>query len=460
MPGQKNDQTFLQPVESLHAGIILKSRFVLETVLGEGGMGTIYKARDLRKEEMQDRKPFVAIKVLKENLQNNSALLHALQREARKSQELAHPNIVNVHDFDRDENRVFMVMEYLEGATLSEVIKQNGLQGNPLEERWRIIESIARGLAYAHQRKVVHYDIKPGNIFICNDGNVKILDFGIAKAMRSPADEDQTVFDEYSPSALTPSYASPEMLCQEPPDLRDDIYAFGCVSYQILTGHHPFNKVSALEAMRNNLKPPGIEGISTRRLNALRATLNFKRDDRMPAITAFLDQAQGSRAGRTKSALSKRSIVGVVSITILILGLAGYFGSSLLPPSVFSKSTTPNRPITSIKRPILSDEEQERLNRLLDVADLHYAVGRVLEPVGSSAVDAYQRVLEVDPGEPTALEGLKKAAAYCEENADLHWQEGRPEEAVALLEKCLVFAPRRESMIELKDKIGAGIEKP
>ncbi|MGH8549804.1 MAG: serine/threonine-protein kinase, partial [Methylococcales bacterium] len=170
------------PVDSgLRVGMTLKNRFVLEIILGQGGMGTIFKARDLLKEEMGDRKPFVAIKVLHPKFQSNESLIKALQREARKSQELAHPNIVNVHDFDRDGKSVFMVMEFLQGKPLNGLIEEGGLEKLPLQERWSMIEKIGRGIAYAHENKVIHYDIKPGNVFICDDGNVKILDFGIAK---------------------------------------------------------------------------------------------------------------------------------------------------------------------------------------------------------------------------------------------------------------------------------------
>ena len=141
--------------------------------------------------------------------------------------ELAHPNIVNVHDFDRDDRHVYMVMEYLEGQTLNAMISGDRFDGMNLQQRWRLVEMIARGLAYAHQKKVIHHDIKPANIFVSNDNNVKVLDFGIAKAMRASPEDNHTVFDQFSPDALTPAYATCEMLRWETPDIRDDIYALG-----------------------------------------------------------------------------------------------------------------------------------------------------------------------------------------------------------------------------------------
>lgn len=288
---ESDDKTVIKSSKvqaDLGVGATLKKRFVLEEVLGQGGMGTIFKARDLLKEEMDDRKPFVAIKVLHPKYQQNNSLIRALQREARKSQELAHPNIVNVHDFDRDGQYVFMAMEYLQGKPLNTVISESLLDEISRPERWSMIEKIGRGIAYAHEKKVIHYDIKPGNIFICDEGNAKILDFGIAKALREPDKKNLTVFDTYSPDALTPAYASCEMLRWDSPDVRDDVYAFGCVVYEILTGKHPFNMMPALKAAKLGLSPEPIKGLTKAQWQAIKATLKFERKDRMLDIATFL----------------------------------------------------------------------------------------------------------------------------------------------------------------------------
>src|SRR5215472_5194913 len=108
---------------SLQPGSVLKNRFILEAPIGRGGMGTVFRARDLRKEEAQDRNPHVAIKVLNDDFKEHPGALQALQRESRKAQQLAHPNIVTVYDFDRDEGNVYMVMELLQGIPLDRLIK-------------------------------------------------------------------------------------------------------------------------------------------------------------------------------------------------------------------------------------------------------------------------------------------------------------------------------------------------
>ncbi|MGA7801904.1 MAG: serine/threonine-protein kinase, partial [Gammaproteobacteria bacterium] len=259
------------PSDPPRVGMTLKNRFVLESVVGRGGMGVVFKARDLRKEEAQDRNPYLAVKVLNEEFKRHPDSLKALQRESRKAQNLAHPNIVTVYDFDRDGATVYMTMEYLEGEPLDRLIKRDWPQGMPLKEALPIIEGMGQALAYAHQKGVVHSDFKPGNVFLTPDGTVKVFDFGIAQATKHAGTDagEQTLFDAGTLGALTPSYASVEMLEGGEPDPRDDIYALACASYQLLTGRHPFDKRPATDARDRKLSPRPVAGLSRRQWRAL-----------------------------------------------------------------------------------------------------------------------------------------------------------------------------------------------
>ncbi len=145
------DKTEKKPID---VGTVLNERFVLEEFIAAGGMGVVYKARDLRKVEAMDRHPYVAIKVLSEDFQQHPESWIALQREVRKSQQLAHPNIITVYDFDRDGGTVFMTMELLEGEPLTAVLKRIQGTGMPFKKAWPLIEGMARALAYAHQRGI------------------------------------------------------------------------------------------------------------------------------------------------------------------------------------------------------------------------------------------------------------------------------------------------------------------
>ena len=273
---------------------ILKERFVLEKVLGSGGMGVVYKAKDLLKVEANDRDPYVAIKVLNDEFKAHPESFIALQRESRKSQRIAHPNIVNVFDFDRDGDTVFMTMEYMEGKPLDVLIRQYKSTSLPMDDAWKIIDGMCAALMHAHHEKIIHSDFKPGNVFVTTRMTAKVFDFGIARAVAKVehADdgnpEDRTMFDAGNLGALTPAYASLEMLQGKEPDIRDDIYALGCVAYEMLAGNHPFNKLPADQAAQKKLKPKRINGLSKYQWQAIEQALAFKREDRIPSVAEFL----------------------------------------------------------------------------------------------------------------------------------------------------------------------------
>ncbi|MEI6003416.1 serine/threonine protein kinase, partial [Paraburkholderia bengalensis] len=272
-------------------GDTLNNRFVLEECLGVGGMGTVYKALDLRKLEASDRKPYLAIKVLNTQFRGNPKSLIALQREARKAQVLAHRNIVTVYDFDRDGPIVYLTMEYLSGKPLSQILRTPDFKGMPVQSALPIVRGMSSALAYAHERGFVHCDFKPANVFLTDTGEVKVIDFGIARVFQRPEeDSDATVFDPGSLGALTPAYASPEMLEHLEPDPRDDIYALGCITYELLTGRHPFDRLSATQARASERQPQRPDNLGNRQWRALRSALAFDRKARTPTVARFVEE--------------------------------------------------------------------------------------------------------------------------------------------------------------------------
>jgi serine/threonine protein kinase len=276
---------------ALAVGSIIKERFILEDELGRGGMGIVFKARDLRMEEAQDRNPYVAVKVLNDEFKRHPESLKALQREFRKAQSLAHPNVVTVGDFDRDGGNVFMTMELLEGEPLDQVIKRVQDRGLEKREALRITRDICRAMAYAHERGIVHSDFKPANAFLTRDGVVKVFDFGIARAARAGDRGSGTVtlFDAGTLGALTPAYASCEMIEGLEPDVRDDVYAIACVTYELLTGRHPFDRKSAEQARSTGLVPARPAGLSRQQWAALRRGLAFRREQRCATAIELLN---------------------------------------------------------------------------------------------------------------------------------------------------------------------------
>lgn len=272
-------------------GSVLKGRFHLERELGRGGMGVVYLARDERKVEARDRDPWLAVKVLSDEFRRHPDSLVALQREARRSQQLAHDNIVRVYDFDKDEGIVFMTMEYVDGCDLRTLIREQASHGMPLARARPLIEGMGRALARAHAAGIVHSDFKPGNVMVTRDGVPKVFDFGIARAGKHKADVagEQTVFDAATLGALTPAYASLEMLRGQAPTPADDIYALGCVCFELLGGRHPFDKLSAEVALKEGRKPPPLPGLSKRQYAALSAAVALDARQRLADVNALLE---------------------------------------------------------------------------------------------------------------------------------------------------------------------------
>ncbi|SPA17318.1 Serine/threonine protein kinase [Cupriavidus taiwanensis] len=307
-------------------GDTLNGRFVLEECLGVGGMGTVYKALDLRKLEASDRRPYIAIKVLNLQFSGHPKSLMALQREARKAQTLAHRNIVTVYDFDRDGPVVFLTMEYLSGSSLNHVLKAPGFAGMPMARAMPIIQGMGNALAYAHERGFVHCDFKPANVFLTGNGEVKVIDFGIARGFLPPADEsDRTVFDPGSLGGMTPAYASPEMFEHREPDPRDDIYALACVTYELLSGKHPYQRLSANQAREAGLKPVPLPQLGRTQWKTLREALSLDRETRTPTVARFL---QGMSAAPATSGPARRSgplVAGGVLTALAGVAALGYY---------------------------------------------------------------------------------------------------------------------------------------
>jgi len=319
MPGAGSDRTF-------ETGTIIRDRFVLEALLGKGGMGIVFAALDRRKEEARDPNPHIAIKILNADFRSHPDALMALQREARKAQTLAHPNVVTVFDFDRDGSSVYMTMEKLRGRSLDAVVREARGRGIGREAALPIIRGIAEGLAYAHRKGIVHSDLKPGNVFVLEDGTPKILDFGIARAVPS-ATAEKDVFDAGSLGAYTEAYATAEMVEGVDPHPSDDVYALGLITYELLTGQHATQRLSAPDAQKRGIKIAAPKLLKMREWRALDSALSFDRVDRPVDAADFLKKFFGV----TKL---QKSLLAAVVVLALTAGFFGYRSYQEAGPSV------------------------------------------------------------------------------------------------------------------------------
>ena len=266
---------------AIGTGAMLKDRFILDSEIGRGGMGVVYRAVDRRRLEAMHRQPYVAIKLLSGDFRYHPEALRTLEAEARKAQELSHPNIVTVHDFERDGTHLFIVMELLEGEPLDNLLAQAGGAGLPSAQAQAILLGLCGGLGHAHARGVIHADLKPANIFVAANGEVKLLDFGIASATRDSG------FDPASLGGLTLPYASPGMLEGAGRNARDDVYALGCVAYLLLSGRHPFDMTPSVEARERGLVPARPAGLPEPAWAVIAAALAFDPDLRPADAIAF-----------------------------------------------------------------------------------------------------------------------------------------------------------------------------
>jgi eukaryotic-like serine/threonine-protein kinase len=206
------------------------NRYRVIGLLGTGGMARVYRARD----ELLGRE--VALKVLSERLSSDRSFVERFRREAQNAAGLNHPNIVALYDYGDEDNRYFIVMELIEGRSLSEVLDEDGALMP--ERAAEIARDTANGLGRAHEAGIVHRDIKPHNIMITNNGQTKVTDFGIARALGGDAEATMT---QTGMVIGTAAYLSPEQAQGNPVDARSDVYSLGCVLHEALTGDAPFS---------------------------------------------------------------------------------------------------------------------------------------------------------------------------------------------------------------------------
>ena len=353
-------------------GKIVKERYEILEILGEGGMAFVYKARDMQLER------FVAIKTLKPNYVNQETFVDRFKREAKTAANLNHPNIVQIFDWGIEDEPYF-VMEYIEGNTLTSIIAKN--RTISLSDILFIGAQVSSGLHAAHQKGLVHRDIKPGNIMITPDGKVKVTDFGIVSLQNEESDITKTG------SILgTASYISPEQAQGKPVSIESDLYSLGTVLYELITGKAPFSGDSPISTATKHLteKPekPSLfrrdlpKGVETAILKLLeKATYDrFKSAEDLRAT--LLQQRKALQSEQTRENLVDLTNPKVklrFTLPALIISIGVLLGTIWTLTQVFDGLPTDGGAPTLIEIPDLTGSEQAQA--LEDLQNLGFKIG-------------------------------------------------------------------------------------
>jgi len=348
--------------DRVQVGSVLRDRFMLKERVSGGSMGVVYKALDRRLAESGSKQPWVAIKVLSPQLSQIAPALCALQQEAANGRCLIHPGIVRFLDLDRDDDLYFIVMEWMEGRTLAEILDSPDAKKITVKRAIQIIRQLGKALDYAHKCGIVHADVKPGNVMILPNGNVRLFDFGIARVVQAQSRISQ--IDPQVLNAITPEYSSMQVLTGDEPVATDDVYSLACVLYRLVAGYRVFGPRNAAEAAEDGMRPQRLDGLSDVQWRALRKALSFSGLARFASIHDFMEALDGrgkveidpdseEHAEETPNSSNRTWLIGLIALLALI-GAAGYqFGlvdvvTDLLVQDQQPARSTINRPATPV----------------------------------------------------------------------------------------------------------------
>jgi hypothetical protein len=366
----------------VQVGSVLRDRFMLQERVNGGSMGVVYKALDRRLAEAGTESAAVAIKILSPKLSQSGLALRALQQEAAKGRCLIHPNIVRFFDFDRDDDLYFIVMEWLEGRTLADILDSPDSRSIDTERAFKIVRQVGKALDYAHRCGIVHADVKPGNVMIMPNGDAKIFDFGVARVRQKQLDKDPH-FDPGVLGLLTPAYSSMQVLTGEKPLPVDDVFSLACLLYRLIAGYRVFGPRNAAEAAEEGMKPQRLENLSDANWRVLKKALSYSRVTRFDSMADFVDALDSETAE-------------AISVDIPV-------------PERFSESPEkrgPGRALVGLVVVILLGAVAANQLGLLDRWKEHYLVQDVTEFLNESVIAAVTDTQEIAPVESDASEDL------------------------------------------------------
>jgi serine/threonine-protein kinase PpkA len=443
-------------------GFVQIPGYEIEREIGRGGMATVYRAvqHSLGRQ--------VAIKVLARGFDDQDEFAQRFKKEGRILAQLLHPNIVTIYDIGvSEDDQLFLSMEYLSDGTLRDRIKL----GLSFDCAIQIARSIAKALGYAHEKGVIHRDVKPSNIMFRHDGTPVLTDFGVARMVIGSS----TVHTMTGLTVGSPGYMSPEQAMGQNAMIQSDLYGLGVVLYEMLTGHPPYQADNPLTIILKHLHDP-IPKLPREHANLqpiLNKLLAKKPTDRyqdagdfLRALNLIIPSDTGSQpkattggsplgvvefaSGTLRNLLQKRSrgslwlwMIGAAMLLIVVV-YALRFRTTTESSEVLPKE--PPQPVASTA-PVSRETE---IATLLQQAKVRLKAGLLTDEAEQNAEAAYRRVLKLDRGNAQALAGLEAIAREYERLARQRLEAGAPQDSLDPIKKGLAVAPGREGLVRLR----------
>ncbi|MFZ1642721.1 MAG: protein kinase [Candidatus Contendobacter sp.] len=433
------------------------SGYEIECEIGRGGMATVYRALQ------QSLGRQVAIKILAHGPEEDSEFAQRFKKEGRILARLLHPNIITIHDVGISENnQLFLSVEYLPGGTLGDRIKQ----GLSFDSAIHIARAIAKALGYAHQRGVIHRDVKPSNIMFRHDGTPVLTDFGVARVV-----ESKTIHTMSGLTIGSPGYMSPEQAMGDSATIQSDLYSLGVVIYEMLAGHrlyeagnpltitlkHLYDPIPDLPKQYAHLQPVLAKLLAKKSSDRYKNTGEF-----LEALDLIVPSDTGAQprvntdishislveftTGKVRSLFKKRSRL---SIAILIVSIMAIF----IAIAIFY-IFKPGNSLDQIKILESGKQHEQEVVTLLKLAEMQLKAGLLAgESKEDNAEATYQRVLTLDPGNAHALAGLETIAKEYEKRARQQLDGGALQESLHQIKLGLAAAPKNAELLRLRQEV-------
>ncbi len=432
-------------------------KYQVQGILGEGGMGIVYKALDPSLDRL------VAIKTIRKNLlegKSGQELRRRFRREAQAEGRLVHPNIIAIYEYQEDEfGMPYFVMEYVEGKPLNEYLSK-GMYFD-LPKSLMIVEQILSALAYSHRRGIIHRDIKPANVILLDDDTIKIADFGIAKIEGSD-------FTQTGQIMGTPQYISPEQRMGKHIDARSDLYSTGAVLYELLTGMKALPDNIFLEPgqqqtsqQKSQLKSQQKSQVLNRLDTKNPATIRIYKQVVLKALAK--DPEERFQNAEEFAEAIKRAIVKPKvrhHEQTKWLGWGGALGSLLLigtfyltEPGEMSTNIGPDGKFRVPRSTQITAAEQQKIDNQIKIAQYHVMNGYLILPEGINAYYSYGLVLDIDPKNAEALAGMEALQTRVVSYIESLIQNHKYDSAKSQLSVALKKFPNNEQLLDMQEAI-------